>query len=113
MRFIGPLFLLSGVGVVIAAWWFGRGNTRPDADPPTSPTPPGLVSFAALPAATMAESRDGWIAQVQVDVHTMTTETLTGTLVHPTMTGALDEARDMAAARRQELVDARREVPAA
>lgn len=107
---VGPLFLLSGVGVVIAAWWFGRGNTRPPADPPT---PPGLVSFAAHPAATMADSRDGWIAQVQVDVHTMTTETLTGTLVHPTMTGALDEARDMAAARRQELADARREVPAA
>lgn len=102
MRAVGPLFLLSGVGVVIAAWWFGRGNTRPDG-PPSPPSPPGLVSFAAHPAATMDKSRSGWVARVQVDVHTMTTETLTGTLVHPTMTGALDEARDMAAARRREL----------
>lgn len=104
MRLIGPLFLLAGVAVVALAWWWGRGNETADT-PDDDPTPPGpgLVSFSAHPAAVVAPSRDGWVAQVLVDVHTMTSETLTGTAVHPTMGDALAEARTLANARRQEL----------
>lgn len=99
---IGPLFLLSGVAVVVAAWWYGRGNTTPPAPAPGGP-PGQLESFSAHPAANLAPSRDGWVAAVEVHISTHRTEVLRGELVHPTMTGALDEARAMAATRRREL----------
>ena len=104
MRFIGPLFLLSGIGVVVAARWWGRGNeTSPDpVDEPTPPGP-GLVSFSAHPAAIIAPDRDGWIAALEVHVHTQLTENLYGTTSHPSMAAALAEARSMATARREEL----------
>lgn len=105
MRLIGPLFLLAGVAVVALGWWWGRGNETTGPDPDVDPTPPGpgLVSFSAHPAAVVAPSRDGWVAQVLVDVHTMTSETLTGTAVHSTMGDALVEARTLSDARRREL----------
>lgn len=97
MRAIGPAFLLSGLFAVAAAWWWGRGNT-PTADPDPSPTPPTprLVSFSAHPAANKAPTGDGWIAALEVHVITGTTDHRYGTLVHPTMTGAIEEARTMA-----------------
>ena len=103
MRAIGPLFLLSGVAVVVAAWWYGRGNTMtPPAPSPGGPPGP-LESFSAHPAANLAPSRDGWVAAVEVHISTFRTEVLRGELVHPTMSAALDEARTMAALRREEL----------
>ncbi len=90
---IGPLFLLSGVAMVVLAWRFGR-----SCETPTSPTPPasGVTQVATYPAAQLDQAESGWRAVVEV--HTVNNRTVHGTEIHTTRGEALDEARRLAQA---------------
>lgn len=87
---IGALFLLAGLAVVVAGWWWGRGN-----ETPTPPTPPatGVTQVATYPAAR-PDQESGWRAVVEV--HTVNNRTVHGTEIHTTRADALDEARRIA-----------------